>query len=150
MQNLLQHDEPAKDIQADENDDTEAAPVTKPIKPNKDAKDIAKEMISKPVKTYKPCPCCKSKSYSSKTKDRLCIKAEMEMVAMVLTRIMVTETRDTSPAMEIRKPDMEILILMAILPGEEVAWWFKSNMDDRKISAIIHLREISRQLSMLL
>src|SRR5437868_6003821 len=36
------HDEPAKDIQADENDDKEAAPVTKPIKPNKDAKDLAK------------------------------------------------------------------------------------------------------------
>jgi outer membrane biosynthesis protein TonB len=43
-------EEPAKDIEADENDDPEAAPVIKPIKPNSEAKTIAKE-ITKPAKT---------------------------------------------------------------------------------------------------
>ncbi len=50
------HDEPSKDIQADENDDKEAAPVTKVIKPNKEAKVIAKETITKSVKTNNPVP----------------------------------------------------------------------------------------------
>ena len=50
------HDEPSKDIVADEDDDKEAAPVTKVIKPNKEAKVIAKETITKPVKTNNPVP----------------------------------------------------------------------------------------------
>src|SRR5438046_2607647 len=41
------HDEPSKDIKADEEDDKEAAPVTKPLKP-KETKVIAKETITKP------------------------------------------------------------------------------------------------------
>jgi len=44
-------EEPTKDIQADETDDPESAPVTKPLKPNENAKDIAKETSNKPVKT---------------------------------------------------------------------------------------------------
>jgi outer membrane biosynthesis protein TonB len=43
-------EEPAKDIEADEKDDPEAAPVTKPIKPNPEAKNIAKE-TTRPAKT---------------------------------------------------------------------------------------------------
>lgn len=50
------HDEPAKDIQADENDDKEAAPVTKPVKPNNEAKNLAKETVTKPVKTSNTVP----------------------------------------------------------------------------------------------
>ena len=50
------HDEPSRDIQADEDDDKEAAPVTKPIKPNNEAKNLAKETITKPVKTNNPVP----------------------------------------------------------------------------------------------
>jgi hypothetical protein len=49
------HDEPAKDIQTDEND-KEAAPVTKPIKPNNEAKNLAKETVTKPVKTNNTVP----------------------------------------------------------------------------------------------
>ena len=49
------HDDPAKDIKADENDDKDAAPVTKPIKPT-ETKNIAKETISKPVKTTNTVP----------------------------------------------------------------------------------------------
>jgi hypothetical protein len=48
--------EPSKDIVADEEDDKEAAPVTKVTKPNKEAKVIAKEAITKPVKTNNPAP----------------------------------------------------------------------------------------------
>ncbi|HUS01093.1 MAG TPA: hypothetical protein VMY77_05165 [Chitinophagaceae bacterium] len=50
------HDEPSRDIQADEDDDKEAAPVTKPIKPNNEAKNLAKETVTKPVKTNNPVP----------------------------------------------------------------------------------------------
>src|SRR5438105_2628620 len=46
-------EEPAKDIQADEKDDPEAAPVNKPLKPNKNANIIAKEN-TKPVKNVNP------------------------------------------------------------------------------------------------
>lgn len=49
------HYDPAKDIKADESDDKESAPVTKPIKPT-DTKNIAKETISKPVKTTNTVP----------------------------------------------------------------------------------------------
>ncbi|HEY8689171.1 MAG TPA: hypothetical protein VIM07_08045 [Chitinophagaceae bacterium] len=49
------HDDPAKDIKADESNDKEAAPVTKPIKPT-ETKNIAKETISKPVKTNNTVP----------------------------------------------------------------------------------------------
>lgn len=50
------HDEPSKEIQADNNDDKEAAPVIKPIKPKNEVKNIAKETISKPVKTTNTIP----------------------------------------------------------------------------------------------
>ncbi|MDB5199913.1 MAG: TonB C-terminal protein [Chitinophagaceae bacterium] len=50
------HEEPSKDIQADENNDKDAAPVTKVIKPNKEAKVIAKETITKPRKTNNTVP----------------------------------------------------------------------------------------------
>jgi outer membrane biosynthesis protein TonB len=50
------NDEPSRDIQADEEDDKEAAPVTKPIKPNNEAKNLAKETVTKPVKTNNPVP----------------------------------------------------------------------------------------------
>jgi outer membrane biosynthesis protein TonB len=43
--------EPSRDIQADEQDDDESAPVTKPLKTKDDAKDIAKETNNKPAKT---------------------------------------------------------------------------------------------------
>jgi len=43
--------EPSKDIQADEKDDPESAPVTKPVKPHPDAKVVAYETTTKPVKT---------------------------------------------------------------------------------------------------
>ena len=49
-------EEPAKDIAADEKDDPEAAPVTKPIKVNHETKNIAKETITKPVKNPNPAP----------------------------------------------------------------------------------------------
>ena len=50
------HEEPSKDIQADEEDDKDAAPVTRPIKPNKEAKNNAKETITKPQKTNNVVP----------------------------------------------------------------------------------------------
>jgi len=49
-------EEPAKDIQTDEKDDPEAAPITKPIKTKPDAKNIAKETMTKPVKKPNPEP----------------------------------------------------------------------------------------------
>ena len=49
-------DEPSRDIEADEEDDKEAAPVTKPVKPNNEAKNLAKETVTKPVKTNNPVP----------------------------------------------------------------------------------------------
>jgi outer membrane biosynthesis protein TonB len=48
--------DPAKDIQADEDDDKEAAPITKNIKTNKEAKVLAPETITKPVKTKNTVP----------------------------------------------------------------------------------------------
>ena len=51
---LPSHEEQAKDIQADENDDKEAAPVTRPLKPVKEAKDIPKEKVTNPVKKNSP------------------------------------------------------------------------------------------------
>jgi len=45
------YSEPQKDIQADEADDKEAAPITKTTKPNTEAKNITKEATPKPVKT---------------------------------------------------------------------------------------------------
>ena len=50
------HDEPAKDIQPDENEDKDAAPVVKPQKPNPDANNIAKEPVTKRVKNNNPTP----------------------------------------------------------------------------------------------
>ncbi|MEP6615378.1 MAG: hypothetical protein ABJA57_02305 [Ginsengibacter sp.] len=47
--------EPTKDIRADEKDD-EAAPVTKPLKTKEDAKDIAKETYTRPVKSANVAP----------------------------------------------------------------------------------------------
>jgi len=44
------HNEPSKDIQADETNDKEAAPVPKIVKPNKEAKNITKETVTKPIK----------------------------------------------------------------------------------------------------
>ena len=48
------HDEPAKDIKADETDDKEAAPVVKPKKVNDEAKTLTKEPVVKSVKTINP------------------------------------------------------------------------------------------------
>ncbi|MDQ6756194.1 MAG: hypothetical protein M3004_04580 [Bacteroidota bacterium] len=62
------HDAPAKEIQADENDDKEAAPVTKPIKPNKEAKTLAKETVTKPVKNPNPVPVVNPNPAPSKPK----------------------------------------------------------------------------------
>lgn len=50
------HNEPSKDIVADENDDKEAASVPKIIKPNKQAKEVTREPIPKAVKTNNPVP----------------------------------------------------------------------------------------------
>jgi hypothetical protein len=50
------HEAPSKDIEADEEDDKDAAPVTKPVIPNKEAKNIAKETITKPIKTNNTVP----------------------------------------------------------------------------------------------
>ncbi|MEP6596047.1 MAG: hypothetical protein ABJA71_08865 [Ginsengibacter sp.] len=49
-------EEPAKDIQADEKDDPEAAPVTKPTKVNPETKNIAKETVTKSLKNPNPAP----------------------------------------------------------------------------------------------
>jgi hypothetical protein len=50
------NNEPAKDIEADEDDDKNAAPVSRPLKPNNEAKTLSKETITKPVKTNNPVP----------------------------------------------------------------------------------------------
>lgn len=50
------YSEPAKDIEADDEDDKDAAPVTNPLKPKAESKVIAKETITKPVKTNNPVP----------------------------------------------------------------------------------------------
>lgn len=49
-------EEPAKDIEADKSDDPEAAPVTKPPKINPEAKNTAKETVTKPVKKTSTAP----------------------------------------------------------------------------------------------
>lgn len=49
-------DEPAKEIEADENDDPEAAAVIKPAKTNPEAKNIPKEIITRPVKNTNNTP----------------------------------------------------------------------------------------------
>src|SRR5688572_27215781 len=49
-------EEPAKNIEADEKDEPEAAPVTKSIKVNPETKNIAKEAVTKPVKNPNPAP----------------------------------------------------------------------------------------------
>ena len=48
------HDDPAKDIDPDENEDKDAAPVVKPKKPNPDANNIAKDPVTKHVKNNTP------------------------------------------------------------------------------------------------
>lgn len=50
------YEAPAKEIEADDDDDKEAAPITRPPKPNNEAKTLAKETITKPVKTNNPVP----------------------------------------------------------------------------------------------
>lgn len=50
------HNTPSKEIQADENGDKEAAAVPKIVKPNKEAKEVARETVTKPVKTNNPVP----------------------------------------------------------------------------------------------
>jgi hypothetical protein len=49
-------EEPAKDIQPDENAEEDAAPVTKPDKPTPKTKNIAKEPTTQPVKATNPTP----------------------------------------------------------------------------------------------
>src|SRR6266699_4641683 len=49
FQKSIARQEPTKDIQADEKDDADAAPVTKPLKTKDDSKEIAKETYNKPV-----------------------------------------------------------------------------------------------------
>ena len=48
------HDEPAKDIQPDENEDKDAAPVVKPDRPDPKAMELAKEPKSRPIKHNAP------------------------------------------------------------------------------------------------
>jgi outer membrane biosynthesis protein TonB len=50
------HDEPAKDIQPDEDEDKNAAPVIKPVKTNPKAANLLKQPTTKPVKTNNPAP----------------------------------------------------------------------------------------------
>jgi hypothetical protein len=50
------NNEPAKDIEADEDDDKDAAPVIRPLKPNNEAKTLSKETITKPVKINNTVP----------------------------------------------------------------------------------------------
>lgn len=49
-------EEPAKDIQPDENAEADAAPIVKPEKPSPKTNNIAKEPTTKPVKTNNPAP----------------------------------------------------------------------------------------------
>jgi len=49
-------EEPAKDIQPDENAEADAAPITKPEKPTPKTNNIAKEPITQPVKKTSPTP----------------------------------------------------------------------------------------------
>jgi len=50
------NDEPAKDIQPDDNAEEDAAPVIKPTKPTPKAVNIAKQPVTQPVKTSNPAP----------------------------------------------------------------------------------------------
>ncbi|MEO6673623.1 MAG: hypothetical protein ABIN93_09340 [Ginsengibacter sp.] len=61
-------DEPAKNIETDENDDPEAAPITKPVKTNPDTKVIAKEIITKPEKKANDAPVITAKPTPPKPK----------------------------------------------------------------------------------
>ena len=63
-------EEPAKEIPADEKDDPEAAPVTKPNKVNPEAKNIAKETVTKPVKNPNPAPVVVATPNPPKPKQR--------------------------------------------------------------------------------
>ncbi len=47
-------DEPAKNIQPDENAEEDAAPITKPVKPTPKTNNIAKQPTTQPVKTNNP------------------------------------------------------------------------------------------------
>jgi hypothetical protein len=49
-------EEPAKDIQPDDNAEADAAPIIKPEKPTPKTTNIAKEPTTKPVKTNNPAP----------------------------------------------------------------------------------------------
>lgn len=49
-------EEPAEDMKADEDDDPEAAPVNKPVKPKPESKTIAKEVAVKTVKVPATAP----------------------------------------------------------------------------------------------
>ena len=62
------HDAPSKEIQADENDDKEAASVPKIVKPNKEAKEVARETVTKPIKTNNPVPVVNPKPTPPKLK----------------------------------------------------------------------------------
>lgn len=53
---LPAQEESAKEIKADETDDKEAAPVTKPVKPKKEAKILDKETVTNPIKKNNPVP----------------------------------------------------------------------------------------------
>lgn len=50
------NNEPSKNIQADEEDDKEAAPVSKVVKPKPEAQNISKETITNPAKTNTTTP----------------------------------------------------------------------------------------------
>jgi len=56
QQSAAVYEAPAKEIQADDDDDKDAAPITRPLKPNNEAKTLAKETITKPVKTTNTVP----------------------------------------------------------------------------------------------
>ena len=56
QKSVAANEEASKDIEADETDDKEAAPVTKTIKPNKENKITPKEVTPKTVKTTNPSP----------------------------------------------------------------------------------------------
>ena len=49
-------DNPTRNIQADDNNDEEAAPVVKAEKPKEDAKDLNKETVAKTTKSVNPSP----------------------------------------------------------------------------------------------
>ena len=51
QQQAAAKDEPAKDIEPDDNAEEDAAPITKPIKPTPKTTNIAKQPVTQPVKT---------------------------------------------------------------------------------------------------